>query len=571
MWIVCHVKQVALFYDAIVSCLPKDRSTLRMKIFQVIWTKNTHLCGLFFFSLPMVFLLSGCMIGPKYKKPETPIPEEWMAEYEQSIVGEPVDEQLWWESFNDPILNSLIEEAFDQNLSLQAAALRIIQTRAGKRFSYWNLGPYVGMSAGAAHTNYSQDVEPTIRLTGVKNEPDLDIAFTGSNNYYRYGFDSFWEPDIWGKGRRGIQAANAGQELSIANYDAMVVSLTAEVAAVYVNLRTLQHQLELEKKSIYFLSNLNKSIEVRVGEQSVNEIDHDLVEILLIDAKAMKVSLEADINHSIYVLAVLIGKTPDQMDERLRIPGPTPSASREVSMGIPADLLRRRPDVRQAERMAAMQSAQIGISKVEALYPNLSLFGLLGYATSSTNQLSGSSGQNGTYGAGLRWNILLYPATVNSIRAEDAKFQELVMNYKQTVLCAIQEVESASSAYVAGKDRLELLEKKVDISSHAINSALSLYNTNSMNFALVYDSINNYSKSQRQVAVAQGTVALNLIALYKSLGGGWEIKEGTELLQEEVKEEMKQRSDWKTFGGKSMLMRPVDKEKKEENEEKDGS
>lgn len=519
-------------------------------------------------ALMIAVFLTACRVGPSFRPVKSPMAEKWKATSDQRIKGEPVDSREWWKAFNDQTLNGLIQQAYEQNLDLQAAGLRIIQSRLARATSVWTLFPAGQVSGQAVHTRMSQNVSPDVNIKkkdSAKFDNILtdalkqkitgalpDISVTPELDIYKAGLDAIWELDVWGKTRRKIEAGSGELSASIADYDNILVSLSGEVAALYIDIRTIQQQLRIAHENIAILQNVTGVVQKRRSKNIVTDLDVDLAGTVLRDVQASVPALEAALSQAENALCVLLGKAPYDIAKELGDSTRIPIASKDIAIGAPADLLRRRPDVRGAEHLAAAQCARIGQAKA-SLYPSFTLLGSLGLQSSKSNMFFKDDSVRGAYGGMFSWNILLYPVIQDAVRAQDAKFHEAVAFYKSTVLNAAREVETAATAFVKAQDRLPLLTENADASQRAIRRASEQYEMGVTPFVTVVNSAQFLVQERDRAAQAQGQVALALVATYKALGGGWEIREGKEVIPEETKKQMRKETDWWSIEGPRML------------------
>lgn len=526
-------------------------------------------------------LLSGCMIGPNFKRPETAMAKQWMAAGQKQIVGKPVDPVAWWRVFNDPMLDSLVTQAQNQNLALQAAALRIVQARTLKSGAVWTEFPAItGPNASYTDTHYSRNVEPPgeIKKGSIKvladgrsvPQPNKDlitfprvapgvpqiavttpeIVFKKEVQVYRAGFDALWELDVWGQKRRLIEAASASYQGSIADYDGALISLAAEVAATYIEIRTLEERLRATRENVTILEHFLSAAEERThSAQATDDLDVQMARTLLTDVQASIPTLESSQRVAENSLCVLLAKPPQDLHQELNSPRPIPGAPTAVAVGIPADLLRRRPDVRLAEFEAWSQCARIGVAK-GSLFPSFSLLGSLGLASSNTGKFFSAKSFYSTYGGAINWNPFLYPFIIENVRLQDAKYQEAIAEYKNSVLRAAAEVESSSARFLGVQDELKALTESAEASCRAANLALSHYQQGTLQYPGTVEALQYRVQQQDRVIQARGEVSLTLVALYKALGGGWQLSRDKPLLPEDTRKQMRQRTDWRSFTGK---------------------
>jgi NodT family efflux transporter outer membrane factor (OMF) lipoprotein len=369
-------------------------------------------------------------------------------------------------------------------------------------------------------------------------------------------FDAAWELDVWGKFRRAVESGVANLEASIASYDDFLVSLTAEVARTYVLIRTLEQRLDIARQNVKIQARSLKIAKVRFEAGDVSELDVTQARSLLRNTQALIPRLESGLRQANNGLAILLGILPSEVEEMLGPRGKIPEVSSEVFVDIPAELLRRRPDIRLAELQVATQSARIGIAKAD-LYPQFTLFGTIGLATSSrtATKAGGTDGSDlddlfesdsltWNTGAGLRWDILNYGRIKNRVRVEDARFQQLVVNYEDTVLRAFQEIEDAMVAFLRAQEEEKFLLDSVNAARRSVDLSLLQYREGLIDYQRVLDTQRFLTDQSDILTATSGDVVLNLVALYKALGGGWQTRVGKAYVSPATREEMQKRTDW---------------------------
>ncbi len=502
---------------------------------------NTFKWNLLVALFTLVFLLSGCMVGPDFVKPDAQVEEEWLQQQESRIKSESVDFSDWWTVFNDPLLNRLIDIASQQNLDLQNAGLRILEARAQLGIAIGSQYPQGQQISGEANANQLSENAP--------NGAGADKFFYN----YQLGFDAAWELDFWGRFRRGIESANASLYSTLADYDDILVSLIAEVARTYFDIRTFEQRLAVARENVELQK---KSLDIAAARYEggvADQLDVTQAKALLKQTQATIPPLEAGLRQSKNALAILLGILPTEVQDILGPPNPIPTAPIEVAVGIPAELLRRRPDIRLAEFQAAAQSAQIGIAKAD-LYPSFSLVGSIGLQSSDKggllsnnanfSDLFTSGGITYFIGPTLQLPILNYGRLKNNVRVQDARFQQLVVNYQNTVLRAFQDVEDATVGFLRTQEQKTFLSESVEQYKLSVELSLIQYSEGLTDFQRVIDAQRNLARQQDVFASATGAVGTNLIALYKALGGGWELRLNKDFIPEQTREEMRQRTDW---------------------------
>ena len=481
---------------------------------------------------------SGCTtVGPDYQVPTAPVMPEWL-EYKDTHLDTTASATTeWWKTaFNDPILDRLVESALAQNLSLRSAGLRVLQARQKLLIAIGNQYPQQQQLSGQAG------------IEGIFSSPAYET--------YDLGFNLAWEADVWGRFKRQIESASAALDAGVAGYDGILLSLIAEVAQSYLLIRTTQqritvagHNLKIQQESVRITT-----AKFEGGETS--SLDVDQAQTLFYNTIAFVASLELSLQQFKNSLAILLGRPPHDMSALLGPVQPVPTVTPEIAVGMPQDLIRRRPDIRTAERQLAAQSGQIGFA-VSELYPHFGLGGAIGTSLSTNSGLNFSdlfSAQTlgfKLFGA-FQWNIFQYGRLKNNVRLQDAVFQQLLEDYLQTVLQAQGEVENAIVAFFKSQQQLAAFRAAGSAAQRAVDVSTIQYQDGEVPFNTVFNTMQSLVSQQDQLAATQGTVATNLVDLYKSLGGGWEVRQSRnplDLIPEKTKEEMLERTDYwnKTF------------------------
>jgi NodT family efflux transporter outer membrane factor (OMF) lipoprotein len=467
---------------------------------------------------------NGFKVGPNYTPATQPIAEHWI-DYqrppEDQGQTQATELKQWWRVFNDPVLNSLISDAYKQNLSLRAAGERIEEGRALRGIAVGNLFPQNQNMAGSTSVNKVSGQTANAQQA----EPDQWFSQT------QVGFNMNWELDLWGHFRRSIEAADANLDASIANYDDVLVVLLADVSADYIQYRTYQERLNLARINVsiqeaaYQLASDN----FRLGRST--ERDPQMARQVLEQTRSAIPDLEAGLRRTSDALCVLLGITVQDLNKRLGDSGVIPKAQLSWSVGIPADLLRRRPDVRRAERQAAAESAGIGIAK-SALYPKFYLNGSIGVQAEQVGDLfKNPSSMIGTFGPAFQWDILNYGRIENSVKAQEARFREFVAQYQQTVLNANREVEDSLINYFMSQERYKSLSLSVDAAQRTVEITNDQYRNGAVDFTPVFIFEAALTSQQDAQALAQSDTALSLVDVYRSLGGGWDEKQDAALYE----------------------------------------
>lgn len=350
-------------------------------------------------------------------------------------------------------------------------------------------------------------------------------AFPGNREFDDWvaGFDMAWELDVWGRIRRGVEAADANLDAQVENYDDVLVMLQAEVAAAYIQMRALEQQLTYTRKNVEIQQSSLDIIQKRFQQGVVGELDVRQAGAQLAITESLIPKLEEAHRRVQNGLCLLLGMPPGSLPAEVGESRPIPAAPAEVVVGIPADLLRRRPDVRRAERQAAAQSARIGMAEAE-FYPHLAITGTISFEAEPFGDLLDWHSIGGKVGPGLQWNILNYGRIRNNVRVEDARFQQAALAYQNTVLTANKEAEDAIVAFLREQQRVKSLQQAADEILRALQIGLRLYEQGVVDDQRVLDSQRAAVLQQDALAQNQGQVATNLVAVYKALGGGWSMR-----------------------------------------------
>ncbi|BCX88579.1 outer membrane protein, multidrug efflux system [Methylomarinovum tepidoasis] len=491
-------------------------------------------------------LLDGCMlVGPDYHTPEAPVADTWIDISDPALKRTETDLSEWWQVFGDPVLDELVLLARRQNLSLQATAIRILEARA-----------QLGIASGLLYPQHQRITGDLSRQQISEHAPNTTPAIDRRFTTTGIGFDVGWELDLWGKFRRGVEAAEANLDASVADYEDLLVSLTAEVARTYVLIRTLESRIRVAHENLEIQRRTLNIADALYKGGAITELDYLQAESLLHTTEASIPPLEAALRQAKNALAVLLGRPPGEVDSLLMAFHPIPSPPVEVVIGVPADLLRRRPDVRRVERRLATQSALIGVTKAD-LYPHFSLLGSINLRASDAALTFASGGSSKLadlftaksfqyfVGPSLSWDVFNYGRIRNQVRAEDARFQALIADYRNTVLEAAREAEDAIAAFVKARVEQERRRLSYEAARRSVDLSLLQYREGLVSYQRVLDSRRSLLTAQDDLTRIRGDVAVNLIALYKALGGGWQERDLETAVPEEVKREMAQRTNWK--------------------------
>lgn len=459
------------------------------------------------FLLAIVFCLAGCKaVGPDYKPPQTQLSKAWSTPLSDGLSGAAIGVETverWWLVFNDPVLAELIDQASRNNLDLKQAEARVRQARAQRGIASAALFPSLGVNAAASRSRSSKE------------------AGSGSTSvFYSTGLDASWELDLFGGKRRALESSTASLQASEESLHDVQITLLSDVALNYVEIRSYQELLQITESSVGIRGDTYNLARWRREAGLTTQLDVDQAHLSLEQARAQIPSLRANLEQAKNRLAVLLGKAPGALNEVLSKPGPVPVAPEEVAVGMPADLLRRRPDIRMAERQLAASTAQIGVAKAQ-LYPGFSLAGTLGLESVEFANLYTASARAAQGVAKAAWTLFDGGAIRQNIKVQTAKQEEALSYYEATVLTALRDVENALVGYANEQIRAQTLADAVKSGQSAFDLARDQYSSGLVSFQTVLDTQQALLAAQDELAISQAKVTSNLISLYKGLGGGW--------------------------------------------------
>jgi NodT family efflux transporter outer membrane factor (OMF) lipoprotein len=487
----------------------------------------------------LLLLLAGCAVGPDFAPPRAPVAASWLESSRKPVETKRQSYHEWWKVFRDPVLDRLIAMATDQNLTLLAAGTRVLQARA-----------VLGIAIGELYPQQQQAIGTTTYNLRSRSDP-TNVPVTASSNYWRdvLGVSAVWEIDIWGKFRRGVESADSAYLASIATYDDVLVALVGDVARTYVGIRTLERQIAIARANVARQRKVLQIARDKFEGGTATKLDVYQAETVLATTQASIPQLTLQLQQGKNALRVLLGMAPEPIGFLLaRSTGRIPSAPGKVMVGIPADLLRRRPDIRAAELRAAAQSAQIGVAFAELL-PAISISGTFGGSASTLlgNNLANifqPTGRFFTVGPSFQWNLLNYGQITNNVRLQDATLQQYLVDYQNAVLTAQREVEDGLSATLQSRAEAGYLGKASVAAQGALEIAMLEYQQGTRDFTTVLTAEQNLLAAQNSLAQAKGNVAAGLVAVYRALGGGWQVREGKGFVDPATAEDMRRRTDW---------------------------
>lgn len=494
---------------------------------------------------------AGCAeVGPDYQRPEVDVAPTWRTKGDSRISEQEATDSQWWKSLNDPTLDHLVDMAYRQNLTLQVAGLRIMEARARLGVATGRQFPQIQAAFGSA------------MVVGLSKNMPNSVGIDTNYADYQLGFDAVWEMDFWGKYRRGVEAETANALAMVADYYYSIVSVAAEVARTYVTIRTFEVLIAQANQNEKIQRDSLQIADSRLRHGATSELDVAQATVLLESTRATIPQLQAGLEQARNALSTLLGQPPGFVENLLQGPQEIPRVSTTVAVGMPADILRRRPDVRAAELAAAAQCARIGVAEAE-LYPSFSLVGTIGLQASSGAAGVSSTGANSpffSFGPQFRWTFLDYGRTRNSIRVEDARFQQLLVGYREAVLRAAEEVENYLAGFLYAQDATVSVEQAVKSSERAVQIAMTQYREGAVDFQRVLDAQRSLLEQQNSLAQTRSNAITNLVSLYKALGGGWESYQNQSYVPAATKDEMKKRTNWG-----DMLSEPVENESKKDS------
>ena len=494
-------------------------------------------------------LVSACTtVGPDFVQPEAELPLAWQTS-PAGLKATEYELVNWWEAFNDPALDNLVNLAHQQNLTLELAGLRVLESRA-----------QLGIATGAQYP------QQQVASGGVSHVSPSENAGQGNTSFNQYdlGAGLVWEMDFWGRYRRGIESADAAMMASIANYDSAMVLVTAQVVDTYIAIRTLEEQLDIAQDNLELQERSYDIADVLYRNGESNELDVQQALTLLLSTQATVPQLRVQERLAKNALSTLLGRTSSYVDNILG-DGEIPAVPAEIALGIPADLLRRRPDVRQAELQAVAQNALVGVATAD-LYPSIAINGTFGIVSISKDV--GGGGASGLFnsdsisysaGVGFNWPFLNYGRIRNNIRVQDARLQQALVNYQDVVLKAARETDDAIVSLAGTQEQEIILAKSVEAAQRSNELSLLRYQEGFSGYQRVLDSQQALFRQQTSYVQNRGLSASNVVAIYKALGGGWEVRQGKAFVDENTLIVMRERTNW---GG--LLDDPVKEESSED-------
>lgn len=467
--------------------------------------------------------LVGCMVGPDYRRPRPDVPVNWIgptgaarAPASQPSVAntQPVEITRWWASFGDPTLDSLVDRSIKWNLDLRIASSRIRQARAARRIAQSGLFPTVDTSAAYRRTGSSTTVP---RAGGGTRRVDLDRGL------FEAGLDAGWEIDVFGGVRRGVEAAAADIQAVVEDRRDLLVVLTSEVAVDYIELRGLQRQIAIARENLVSQRRSYDLTRRRAAGGFESGLDVANAQALVASTESQLPLLEAAQQQTIYALSELLGLEPGALVQELTAQGAIPGTPPEVPVGLPSDLLRRRPDIRRAEAQLHAATARVGVATAD-LFPRFSLTGSLNFQAGKFTGLFDWDNRSWSIGPSVRWPLFDAGRIRANIEVQNEAQEQALLNYRATILGALHEVEDALVAYAREQEHRAALADAVAANRRAVELSTRLYTQGQTDFLNVLSAQRSLYGSENALVDSDRTVATNLVAIYKALGGGWEVE-----------------------------------------------
>ena len=495
-------------------------------------SRQTPFFRIFLFA-GLLAVLTGCAaVGPDFVRPEAQAPAEWTQPVVDGLSTSPNILVEWWRILDDPVLNELVATARLNNNTLEIAGLRVLEARAQLGIATGLQFPQAQVASGSA------DYVSPPENSGV------------TSNYWQLGLGAgaSWEIDFWGRFRRGIESADAAFMASIAAYDQAQVLLTAAVVDLYAVIRATEEQLRISRENIKIQQRSFDIAQVLYDNGNDSELDMQQAKTLLLSTQATVPGLEISLAQARNALSTLLGQAPGTVKNILQQGQGIPGLPADIAIGIPADMLRRRPDVRAAEYQAMALNAQIGLAKAD-LYPSFSLTGSIGLSSNTLGDadfgdLFSSNALSWSIGPSFVWPFLNYGRIKNNVRVQDARLQQALVNYRETVLQAAREAEDAMASYIGSQRQNDILAETVESARRSNELSTLRYSEGFSDYDRVLNAQQALFNQQQRFITNQGAIVRSVVALYKSLGGGWENRDGLPYINPETLELMQQRTDW---------------------------
>jgi NodT family efflux transporter outer membrane factor (OMF) lipoprotein len=460
------------------------------------------------------------MVGPNFERPQVQVPGNWVGPTKEDIAQPSTlaEQNLarWWTVFQDLTLTSLVERAVQSNLDLMRAEARIRQARAARGIAVSGIGPTVDATG-----SYQRSRHSVSNSNGGKGQrASVDQTEEVISNNYQAGFDAGWEIDIFGGVRRGIEVADADLQAAVETRRDVLVTLTAEVARNYIDLRSFQERIAIARQNLKAQQHNAELTRQRFEGGFVSGLDVANAEAQVSTTASQIPLLEASARQTIYSLSVLLSREPAALINELSPASAIPVAPPSVPVGVPSELLRRRPDIRMAEAEIHAATARIGVATAD-LYPKFTIFGSVGIQASDLSLWFNWVNRLWSFGPSVSWRVFETGRIRSNIKVQEALQEESLITYQQTVLTALREVEDALIISAKEEERRKALVQAVASNRKAVELATKLYTEGQTDFLNVLQAQRALFVSEDELAGSTQTVSTNLVALYKALGGGW--------------------------------------------------
>ena len=507
---------------------------------------NAHEFSIRTAALAVLFCLalSGCMVGPNFERPTSSTPEVFDRTQSAQAPSKPVESDFnpdWWTLFDDPMLNSLEKQLTDANLDVAAASARLLQSRAEQRVA--GAAEYPTLTGAASYNRERGSENGILSLLGVTPTSKQSQSASGSAplgvsampgskgspayNLYQFGFDASWEIDIWGRVRRGVEAASALTEASYEDRNAVLLSTRAELARDYIELRDTQALLQIAQQNLEIARDATKLTQTRVREGVTTDLDVANASAQVASIESLIPTLESHKKTTINAIGVLLAEEPGALTKTLDDPRDVPALPQQVPIGFPSELVQRRPDIRKAEAELHAATAAIGMAKAD-FYPRISLNGSAGFQSLQLSSLADWASGQFVVGPSITMPIFEGGRLKGTLQLREAQQQEAAIVYKRTVLQAWREVDDALIVYDAEQQRHERLQEVVNLNLRALSIARQRYKAGAVDFLDVLNVQKQLLEAQSNLEQSKAEAATNLITLCKVLGGGWESTYGSQ-------------------------------------------
>jgi NodT family efflux transporter outer membrane factor (OMF) lipoprotein len=458
-------------------------------------------------------LVTGCAVGPNYKEPQVQVPDQYGQPPATQPATQPTTQPIaaaWWTNFNDPTLNQLIDDARRSNLDLRTAEARVREARAAR---------------GIISADYWPDIDATgsySRSRASKTIGNFGQFAAGEQDLWQAGFDAAWEIDVFGRVRRGVQAADADIQAAVADRNDVLLSLLGEVARNYVELRGFQRQVAIAENNVKSQQETLELTRVRLNAGLGTDLAVAQTEAIVAATQSQIPAFQTLAQQAIHRLSVLTGKPPAALVAELDPIKPVPAPPPDIPAGVPSELLRRRPDIRRAERQLAAATARVGVATAD-LFPRFTLTGSLGVESNEFDNLGDNDSIFWSIGPGVRFPIFNRGRLKSAVAVENARTEQALSQYEQTVLRSLEEVENALVAYRKEFVRRESLARAVASSQRSVQLSQQLYQRGLTDFLNVLDAQRALYQNQDLLVQSESNVSANAVALFKALGGGWDV------------------------------------------------